>query len=331
MILDRAPRVGFVGVGWIGRHRMASLVKSGAAEAGAILDASPQAVKEARALAPDAKPVASLEEMLAMDDLDGVVIATPNSFHKVQCIQAFEAGKHVFCQKPLARTAEEVWQIIGSAKEHDRLLDIDLSYRHVTAMTRIRDLLRQGEIGEVFAVDLTFHNAYGPDKAWFYDPELSGGGCVLDLGIHMVDLGLWALDFPTVKDVSGRLYARGRRMRPNEPTVEDHAVARIDFQGGATATVACSWRGSHGVDAVIDATFHGIKGSLRMRNVNGSFWDFQGEQLQGTRAQTIAEPDDWGGRAIAAWAQRLHVAPRYDPDIERHVEVMDVLDRVYGR
>jgi predicted dehydrogenase len=48
----------------------------------------------------------------------------------------------------------------------------------------------------VFAVDLVFHNAYGPDKPWFYDPELSGGGCVMDLGVHLVDLALWSLDFP---------------------------------------------------------------------------------------------------------------------------------------
>jgi predicted dehydrogenase len=62
--------------------------------------------------------------------------------------------------------------------------------------------MRSGELGRVFAVDLVFHNAYGPDKPWFYDPELAGGGCVMDLGVHLVDLALWSLDFPGVTAVT---------------------------------------------------------------------------------------------------------------------------------
>jgi predicted dehydrogenase len=76
-------------------------------------------------------------------------------------------------------------------------------------MRRIRETLRSGELGRVFAVDLVFHNAYGPDKAWFYDPELSGGGCVMDLGVHLVDLALWSLDFPGVTNVTSTLMAKG--------------------------------------------------------------------------------------------------------------------------
>jgi hypothetical protein len=63
----------------------------------------------------------------------------------------------------------------------DRLLAVDLSYRFTEGMSRIRELVAGGELGKVYAVDLVFHNAYGPDKAWFYDPALSGGGCVMDL------------------------------------------------------------------------------------------------------------------------------------------------------
>ena len=62
-------------------------------------------------------------------------------------------------------------------------------------------------LGRTYAVDLVFHNAYGPDKAWFYDPALSGGGCVMDLGVHLVDLALWALDFPAVTKVSSTFVA----------------------------------------------------------------------------------------------------------------------------
>src|SRR5512138_3737632 len=74
-------------------------------------------------------------------------------------------------------------------------------------MSRARDLVREGALGEVYAVNLVFHNAYGPDKPWFYDARLSGGGCVMDLGIHLVDLALWALGFPEVEVLASRLAA----------------------------------------------------------------------------------------------------------------------------
>lgn len=326
---DYVPRLGFVGVGWIGRHRMTSVIKAGVAEAVAVMDASPQAVAEARRLAPQAQAVQTLDQMLALD-LDGVVVATPNAFHAQQSIRALESGKHVFCQKPPGRNASEVAAIVEAARRKDRYLSVDLSYRYLTAMQTINRLVRDGEIGEVYAIDLVFHNAYGPDKAWFYDRELSGGGCLLDLGIHLIDLGLWTLDFPHVKEASGRLFAQGRPWRKGDAAVEDYAIARLDFDTGATATVACSWRQSAGCDAIISATWHGTKGSLRMHNVDGSFYDFRAERLHGTRSRSLCEPpEDWSGRAILGWCERLPEKPGFDPEALRHVLPLEVIDRVY--
>ncbi|MFP3541668.1 Gfo/Idh/MocA family oxidoreductase, partial [Pseudomonas sp. SIMBA_044] len=78
--------------------------------------------------------------------------------------------------------------VLAAARTADRLLSVDLSYRHTHAMEQIKGLIQSGELGEVRAVDLTFHNAYGPDKKWFYKRSESGGGCVIDLGVHMIDL-----------------------------------------------------------------------------------------------------------------------------------------------
>ena len=199
-------------------------------------------------------------------------------------------------------------------------------------MRAIRALVASGEIGTVYAVDLVFHNAYGPDKAWFRDPRLSGGGCVIDLGIHLVDLALWTLDFPAVGDVSSRLYAQGARLQSNADVVEDHAVAQIDLAGGAVARLACSWNLSAGRDAVIEVTFHGTRGGASMKNVGGSFYDFVAERHDGTRTTLLAEPpDDWGGRAAAQWARSLADGARFDTRIERVVDVARVLDAIYGR
>jgi predicted dehydrogenase len=288
---------------------MQAILEEGHAEAVAIADASPQMVAEALKLAPGARQVDSLDAMLEAG-VDGVVIATPSALHAEQSIRALEHGVAVFC----------------------RLLAVDLSYRFTDGMRRIREVVQSGELGRIYAVDLVFHNAYGPDKQWFYDPALSGGGCVMDLGVHLVDLALWTLDFPGVANVQGSLFAGGEPLGSRPDKVEDYALATVTLEGGTAVQLACSWRLQAGQDAVISAAFYGTEGGVALRNVNGSFYDFTAERFRGTARETLATPPDaWGGRAAADWAARLASGARFDPAAERLVEVSAVLDRIYGR
>ncbi|MGK6354997.1 Gfo/Idh/MocA family protein [Sphingomonas sp. DT-207] len=322
------PRIGFLGTGWIGRHRMEAMLATGVVEAVAVCDPTPECAAEAARLAPDAHKVASLEEMLTLD-IDGVVIATPSALHAAQSIQALDAGKAVFCQKPLGRTATEARAVVDAARAADRLLGVDLSYRHTTAMRQIAELVHGGALGQVFAIDLTFHNAYGPDKPWFYDPIQSGGGCVIDLGVHLVDLALWILGFPAVEQVDARLLKAGEPLPPGE--VEDYAVAQFTA-GDAAVRLACSWRLNAGRDAVIEAAFYGTEGGAALRNVAGSFYDFTAERFRGTATERLADPPDaWGGRAAAAWAEQLARSPAFDPQAGQFIRSAEVLDRIYGR
>jgi predicted dehydrogenase len=325
------PRVGFLGVGWIGRHRMNAIVETGAVEVAAIADASPEVAGEAGRLAPKAKLVSALDQVLD-EGVDGVVIATPSAMHAEQSIRALERGVAVFCQKPLGRTAAEARAVVDAARAADRLLAVDLSYRFTEGMRRIAEVVRSGELGRIYAVDLVFHNAYGPDKSWFYDPALAGGGCVMDLGVHLVDLALWTLDFPQVSGVSAKLFAGGEALGQRLTQVEDYAVATLELETGTAVQLACSWRLQAGCDAIISAAFYGTNGGAALRNVNGSFYDFTAERFRGTARETLASPPDaWGGRAAADWAARLAAGERYDPASERLVDVAQVLDRIYGR
>ena len=326
----RAPRLGFLGVGWIGRDRLRAIAAAGEVEIAAVADASDDACREALAIAPHARALGSLEALLA-EDLDGIVIATPSALHAEQAEAALARGVAVFCQKPLGRTAAENARVVAAARRADRLLGVDLSYRETAAMQRIRSLVVAGAIGEVYAVDLTFHNAYGPDKAWFRDPRLAGGGCVIDLGIHLVDLALWTLGFPDVRGVGSRLFARGVPLASRD-VVEDHAMAQIDLASGTVVRLACSWNLDAGRDAIIEAAFHGTRGGAAMKNVAGSFYDFVAERYEGTRTTTLATPPDaWGGRAAAAWARALAAGGAFDPAVARIVDVARVLDAIYGR
>ena len=325
------PRLGFLGTGWIGRHRMTAIAASGHATVAAVADAAPASAEAAAAAAPGAAVVDSLDALLALD-LDGIVIATPSALHAEQAVRALERGCAVFCQKPLARTAEETRAVVDAARAADRLLGVDLSYRETAGMRAIRALVADGALGHVHAVDLTFHNAYGPDKAWFYDPALAGGGCVIDLGIHLVDLALWTLDFPPVVGAHGRLFAKGQALVDPTTAVEDHALATLDLAGGTVVRLACSWHLSAGQDAVIEAAFYGSEGGAALRNVDGSFYDFTAHRFRGTAREALAlPPDDWGGRAAVAWARQLAAGGRYDPAVERLVDVAAALDAIYGR
>jgi predicted dehydrogenase len=196
----------------------------------------------------------------------------------------------------------------------------------------MRDVIDSGELGEIYAADLVFHNAYGPDKSWYTDPALSAGGCVIDLGIHLVDLALWVLGAPDVVGVTSRLFAHGQPVPPDGSVVEDHAIARLDLRVGTAVSLSCSWFLHAGTSAVISATFYGSKGSVALANVDGSFYDFRAVRNVGTTRTVLAEPpDEWAGRAIVGWAQRLASDSGYDPAAERFVDVARVLDRVYGR
>jgi predicted dehydrogenase len=321
-------RLGFLGLGWIGRNRMEAMLATGAVEAVAVCDPNEEVAAQAQALAPAARLVGSLEELLALQP-DGVVIATPSALHAQQCIEAFGAGAAVFCQKPLGRNAPEVEAVFTAARHADRQLGVDLSYRRTAAMQTIRERIRAGELGQVFAADLTFHNAYGPQSGWFWDPTLSGGGCLIDLGVHLVDLALWLFDFPEVEQASATLMRDGRPVREDE--VEDYATAQFRLANGVNVRIACSWNLNAGRDAVIEASFYGSEGGAQMRNENGSFFDFTADLFKGRDPHRITfPPDDWGGRAAAEWVDKLAAGGRFEGSTEGLLQTAMALDRLYA-
>jgi predicted dehydrogenase len=327
----KRPRLGFVGVGWIGRNRMEAILAADCAEIAGIAEPSREMAAAAAESAPGAEIVGDLDALLALG-VDGVIVATPSALHAAQALRALESGAAVFCQKPLGRTAIEVAAILDAAERADRLLGVDLSYRRTEGMSRLHALAQEGAIGPIHAADLVFHNAYGPDKPWFYDRSLAGGGCVIDLGVHLIDLALWMTGFPVVEGVSSDLFAGGRRLPPDADAVEDYAVATLHLATGAVVRIACSWNLHAGQDAMISAVFHGREGSLSFGNVGGSFYDFTAALCRRTsREELTAPPDAWGGRAAVDWARWLARGAGFDPSIREMQPVAEVIDRIYGR
>jgi predicted dehydrogenase len=310
---------------------MEALAQSGLVEIVAVSDPVGENAEAAAKLSGQCAICGSLDQLLETH-LDGLVIATPSALHADQAITALERGVAVFCQKPLGRTATETSDVVAAARAADRLLGVDLSYRFVRGIALIRELIHNGDLGPLYSADLVFHNAFGPDKPWFYDAALSGGGCVIDLGSHLVDLALWLLEDGPVVRVASQLFAKGQRLSLPTSFVEDYATAQLDFAGGASVRVACSWNLPAGCDAVIEASFYGTKGGATLHNVDGSFYDFRAERLRGTSRVTLTTPpDQWGGRAAVDWATRLAAGEGFDVESEKLVTLARVLDQIYGR
>jgi predicted dehydrogenase len=324
MTVATLPRLGFLGVGWIGRNRMEALARDGVAQVAAVADPQAEALAAAAEVEPGAVRAGSLEELLE-HDLDGIVIATPSALHADQATAALEHGLAVFCQKPLARDAAETGRVLEAARAADRLLAVDLSYRHVEALRAAHEQVASGAIGQLHTIDLVFHNAYGPDKPWFTDPELAGGGCLIDLGTHLVDLALWL----TGNHAIGVEAARTLSLHGH--AVEDHATAEVRLGDDVRARLACSWFSSAGRDCVFECTAWGDEGTVSVRNAGGSFYDFRAELWRGTSSETLVEPpDEWGGRAIAAWAERLRADCSYDPAADELELVAETIEAIYA-
>jgi predicted dehydrogenase len=324
-------KLAFVGAGWIGLNRMISLLKEDICTPVAIVDPDEKNARKALDIAPGAVLMSSLDEVI-LSRPDGIVIATPSALHAGQCIAALEQGIPVFCQKPLARTAEESLAVISAANKADKLLGVDLSYRYTDGMQKVHSLSRS-ELGEIFAVDLVFNNAYGPEKSWFYNPKLSGGGCLIDLGVHLIDLALWVLDFPALREVSSILFSKGKVITErNAELTEDYASAQLETENGTFIRLVCSWNLSAGQDAEIRASFYGTKASALFYNVNGSFYDFEADYCHGTSRKVISiPPDDWGGKALIDWTRSLQLSTKFRRSAFEYYQTAEAIDRIYKR
>jgi predicted dehydrogenase len=326
------PRIGFLGVGWIGRMRLQALVADGSAEIAAIADPHLDSLQIAAACAPGARTGDCLDYLLGQD-VDGIVIATPSALHAQQTHMALQSGLAVLCQKPLTCTASEAEAVIAAARRNGRLLGVDFSYRYVAGVRELRDRIQSGELGQLYAIDLVFHNAYGPDKPWFYEVRQSGGGCAMDLGSHLVDLALWMSGSDGFASLDAQLYTQGRRLEPPYETAEDYATMQASLIEGTSVRMSCSWHLPAGREALIEASFYGTRGGASLRNVAGSFYDFRVERYNGTQSECLARPPDaWGGRALVQWAQRVGAGEGFDAAEAAHLlQVARTVDRIYAR
>ena len=182
------------------------------------------------------------QDLLAQGDIDAVSICLPNYLHAPVTIAALEAGKHVLVEKPMARTAVEAQTMIDAAEEHNRTLAVGMNYRWLLSphARYLKHLIEDGRLGEVYyvrSVALRRRTFLRGHKTWFSDKERSGGGGLVDMGPHMLDLAMWLSgDFSPVR-VSGVT----RTAIMVDTDVDDLASALVGLAGGATISLEITW------------------------------------------------------------------------------------------
>jgi len=250
-------KVGIIGCGGIanGKH-MPSIAKIPEAEMVAFCDIIVERAEAAAANygTPDAKVYVDYRELLADPSIDVVHILTPNNLHAPMTVAALEAGKHVMCEKPMAITGAEAKAMVDAAKRTGKILTIGYQNRYRADVEYLYAACRNGELGEIyFAKAHAVRRAAVPTWGVFLDAEAQGGGPLIDIGTHSLDLTLWMMDNYQPKYVVGTTYRKladnhdkclANSLGPwdtNKFTVEDSAFGFIVMKNGATIFLESSW------------------------------------------------------------------------------------------
>ncbi len=191
-------------------------------------------------------------EVIDRQDIDAVQVCTPNSSHAEISIAALQSGKHVMCEKPMAKTAAEAKAMLDTARQTGKLLTIGYNNRFREDTLFLKSLCERGELGEIyFAKALATRRRGVPTWGVFMDREKQGGGPLIDLATHALDLTLWLMQnyepvsaFGATFDKLGKMGSQANSMGPWDTAkfdVEDSAFGLVKFKNGATVMVEASW------------------------------------------------------------------------------------------
>ena len=344
-------RVGVIGLG-MGSNHARDYKASPNAELVAICDIDPARLKARAAEFAPVHAYADYKEMIRKERLDAVSVAVPNFLHCPLTCYALNHGLNVLCEKPMAMNAREAMKMRDLAKRKRLKLMIHFNYRWTQEAQALKRIVDEGILGKVYWGHTRWLRTRGfpGNGTWFTVKSRSGGGPLIDLGVHRTDLALWLMGYPEVSSVTAATYnhlarnwpikalivpvgatAGGKIVVKKGADVEDLASAFIRFKNGSTLTLEASWdlNGERFEDQLTE--IYGTKGGIVHRNVGeGYVYEARAYKEIGGRMATIV-PKIYGGGSSAVGHFVDCVANNKAPEAsaDNGVYVMKILDAIY--
>ena len=279
--MQRTLRAGFIGCGSIAKVKhLPVLAADGRIAPVALYDVNRDAAQGCRAqFQLDADVEDDASSVLRRDDIDIVYILTPNATHAALAIEALQCGKHVVCEKPMALTREEANRMLAAARENRRVLHISYQNRYTDQALTVKRLIEEGMFSSIYhAKAYAIRRRAVPTWGVFLDKALQGGGPLIDIGSHAIDLALWlAGNFEpnyaccgTYRQIAerGSEANRGGNWDPAKMQMEDSAFGFVVMRNGMTLSVDAAWALNTGTELEASVDVFGAGAGAHLRSTN---------------------------------------------------------------
>ncbi len=270
-------RIGVIGTGGIAALHLGAYQRNAKAEIVAVADVD---LGRARTVAERwgaTRAYGDPAELLADPDVEAVSICTWNNSHAPLAIAAIRAGKHVLVEKPISRTYAEALGVQAAAEASDRVVQVGFVRRHSGNCRVLKSFVDAGDLGEIYYAKVSVLRRAGNPGGWFADKAISGGGPLIDNGVHVIDLAWYLMGRPRAVAVSGNTYERlGNRSNitsmaryqvpgadPRRNDVEDLANALVRFENGASLFVDVSYS-LHAAQEFLGVAVYGDRGGAEL-------------------------------------------------------------------
>lgn len=347
---EQTLNIGIIGCGGIasGKH-LPSLAKQPLAKLVAFCDIVQERAAEAAEQygVTDAKVYTDYKELLADRSIDVIHVCTPNDSHAVISIAALESDKHVLCEKPMAKTTAEAQQMVDAAKRTGKKLSIAYQNRFRDDSLYLKQMVTDGDLGDVYyGKAIALRRRAVPTWGVFLDEDKQGGGPLIDIGTHALDLTLWLMDNYKPKSVLGSTFHKlGPRPNsanafgpwdPEQFKVEDSAFGFITMENGAVIALESSWALNIRQFGEAQTLLCGTEGGADMSDglhingeKNGRLIDSKIDLDSGGVAFYSGETEDAGAREARMWLEAIvnDTEPLVKP--EQALVVTQILEAIY--
>jgi len=331
-------KVGVIGLG-MGSHHVRAFTKHDQCDVVAIADLSADRLTDIGDQHKIEKRYTDPLEMLKKESFDIITVAVPNKLHKPLTLAAFESGAHVICEKPMAMNAEEAREMLAASKAAGKRLMINFSFRFTPQSWQLKKEDESGILGDIYYARTEWLRRRGLPRfgGWFGQKALSGGGPLIDLGVHRLDLALWLMGYPkptwVMATTHNAIASRLAEEKGYEFDVEDFASAMIKFENGATLDLTASWASHIKERERMRTRLLGTEGGLVQGN-NGEGYEFEAElYFDRNGSHFDMQPHGDGPDATGPMAHFADCILNDKPHTatgEEGLLVMEILDAIYA-